>query len=377
MSNENSVLHKLLTQDLMDVMIRVALIAFVVVMCTQVVRPFINIILWSLILAIGLYPLQQNLARRFGGRQGRASTALVLVGLLLIGGPTVMLGTSFAERLHDLYSDFESNQLSIPTPNPAVAEWPLVGQQVYGAWSDAADNLPAYVEENKEQLAGLAKRGVTAAKSAAGGILLFLGALIIAGVIMAYGDSGKGAIRRILTRFAGPDRGPSLQVLTTQTVRSVATGVIGVAFIQALLLGLGFLMAGIPGAGILAALVMLVGILQLPALLISLPAIAYLWMAGDASTTLNIVFTVYLLIAGGVDNVLKPILLGRGVDAPMPVILIGALGGMVSAGIVGLFVGAVVLAVGYQVFMEWVDVGLEVSESGSADAAPTETPTQS
>ena len=130
MSNENSVLHKLLTQDLMDVMIRVALIAFVVVMCTQVVRPFINIILWSLILAIGLYPLQQILARRFGGRQGRASTALVLLGLLLIGGPTVMLGTSFAERLHLLYSDFESNQLSIPVPNPAVAEWPLVGKQV-------------------------------------------------------------------------------------------------------------------------------------------------------------------------------------------------------------------------------------------------------
>jgi predicted PurR-regulated permease PerM len=262
-------------------------------------------------------------------------------------------------------------------PNPAVAEWPLFGKQVYSAWSEAADNLPVYVQENKAELAALAKRGLSVARSAAGGILLFLGALIIAGVIMAYGDSGTGAIRRILTRFAGPDRGPGLQVLTTQTVRSVATGVIGVAFIQALLLGLGFLVAGIPGAGILAALVMLIGILQLPALLISLPAIAYLWMVGDASATVNIAFTVYLLIAGGVDNVLKPILLGRGVDAPMPVILIGALGGMVSAGIVGLFVGAVVLAVGYQVFMEWVEAGLKVSESGSSGAAPAETSTQS
>jgi predicted PurR-regulated permease PerM len=377
MSNDNSVLHKLLTQDLMDVMIRVALIAFVVVLCTRVISPFINIILWSLILAIGLYPLQQRLARRLGGRQGSASTALVLLGLLLIGGPTVMLGNSFAERLHHLYADFESNQLSIPVPNPAVAEWPLFGKQVYSAWSEAADNLPVYVQENKAELAALAKRGLSVARSAAGGILLFLGALIIAGVIMAYGDSGTGAIRRILTRFAGPDRSPGLQVLTTQTVRSVATGVIGVAFIQALLLGLGFLVAGIPGAGILAALVMLIGILQLPALLISLPAIAYLWMVGDASATVNIAFTVYLLIAGGVDNVLKPILLGRGVDAPMPVILIGALGGMVSAGIVGLFVGAVVLAVGYQVFMEWVEAGLKVSESGSSGAAPAETSTQS
>jgi len=152
-------------------------------------------------------------------------------------------------------------------------------------------------------------------------------------------------------------------------VRSVSSGVIGVAFIQSLLLGVGFLMAGIPAAGVLAFLVLLIGIVQLPAMLISLPAIAYLWWSGDASTTSNVVYTAYLLVAGMADNVLKPILLGRGVDAPMPVILLGALGGMVSSGIIGLFVGAVALAVGYQIFMEWVDSPGEAAtgDAGSGD----------
>jgi predicted PurR-regulated permease PerM len=153
------------------------------------------------------------------------------------------------------------------------------------------------------------------------------------------------------------------------TVRSVAAGVIGVAFIQALILGVGFIFAGVPWPGVLALVVMLVGIMQLPALIISLPVIAWLWTGGDASTTHSIVWTIYLLVGGMADNVLKPMLLGRGVDAPMPVILIGALGGMVSSGIVGLFVGAVLLAVGYQVFMDWVGAAEAVPGQSGNDSA--------
>jgi predicted PurR-regulated permease PerM len=134
----------------------------------------------------------------------------------------------------------------------------------------------------------------------------------------------------------------------------VASGVIGVAFIQALLMGTGFIMAGIPVPGVLVLICLIFGILQLPAAIISLPAIVYLWWSGDASAVSNIIFTIYLLVAGLADNVLKPLLLGRGVEAPMPVILMGAMGGMVSGGIIGMFIGAVVLAVGYRIFMDWV-----------------------
>jgi len=172
---------------------------------------------------------------------------------------------------------------------------------------------------------------------------------------MAYAESGSNAMRRVFIRLSDPARGPRMQKLATATVRSVAAGVIGVAFIQAILLGMGFLFAGIPAAGVLAFIVLFIGILQIPAILVSIPAVAWLWISGDGSTTANVLWTIYLLVAGMSDNVLKPLMLGRGVDAPMVVILIGALGGMVTGGFIGLFIGGVVLAVTYQLFMEWVD----------------------
>ncbi|HJW47500.1 MAG TPA: AI-2E family transporter, partial [Lysobacter sp.] len=194
---------------------------------------------------------------------------------------------------------------------------------------------------------------------------------------MVYAESGGRASERIMVRLTDPERGPRLLNLAIATVRSVAVGVVGVAFIQAILLGVGFLLAGIPGAGVLAMIVMFLGILQLPALLVSLPVVAYLWWAGgDSSTTMKVILSVYLVVAGMADNVLKPLLLGRGVDAPMLVVLIGAIGGMVTGGIVGLFVGAVLLALGYTIFMEWVESRADVAAPPPpADAVRTDTPT--
>jgi predicted PurR-regulated permease PerM len=326
--------------------------------------------LWALILAIALYPLHLKLVGKLGGKPGRAATVIVLVGLLLIGGPTVLIGESFASHLHSAYSNFEGGDLAITPPSEKVAEWPLVGKKVYAAWSSAAENLPAFIEEQRPQLVEFSKKVLKMAASTAGGVLTFLMALIIAGIMMAWGEPGSNAMRNIYVRFVGSVKGPRLQKLSVNTVRSVAIGVIGVAFIQALLLGLGFIFAGVPGAGPLAILVMVLGIVQLPAALVSIPVIIYLWVGGDASTTSNIIFTVYLLVAGLADNVLKPLLLGRGVDVPMPIVLLGALGGMVSAGIIGLFIGAILLSVGYKIFMDWVDEQSENQEAeGSASAS--------
>jgi predicted PurR-regulated permease PerM len=363
---DDSTVRKLLSRDFTDAVIRIGLLAFLVVMCMRVFAPFANLVLWALILAIALYPLHQRLAGRLKGRQGIAATLLVVAGILLIGVPTVMLGGSFASHVRDAYTAFENNSIAIKQPDPKVADWPLVGKRVYSTWSKAADNLPMFLEGYQAQLKNISKRVFSAAANMAGSLLLFVGALIIAGIMMAYGESGSIAMQRIFNRLAGTERGPRLQSLSVATVRSVASGVIGVAFIQALLLGIGFIMAGIPAAGVLALVVMLIGIVQLPAAIISLPAIAYLWWAGDASTTSNIFYSIYLIIAGMADNVLNPLLLGRGVDAPMPVILLGALGGMVSGGIIGMFIGAVLLAVGYQIFMEWVGNSEEGAGTGDA-----------
>lgn len=378
MDIDNAEFRKILFKDLLELFIRFGLIAFLVVMCVRIFAPFAGLMTWALILAVALYPAHRYLVNRLGGRQGSAATLLVVAGLLLIGTPTIMLGSSFAGHIHNAYTAFESHTISIRQPDPAVAEWPLVGKRVYAAWNSAATSLPDFLKEFEPQLKSFSKYVLSAAASTAGGVFMFLGSLIIAGIMMAYGEAGSRSMLSILNRLTGPIKGPRLHRLSTATIRSVATGVVGVAFIQALLLGIGFIMAGIPAAGVLAFVVLLIGILQLPALLVSLPVIGYLWWSGDASTMSNIMFTVYLLVAGFADNVLKPLLLGRGVDVPMPVVLIGALGGMVSAGIIGLFVGAAVLAVGYQVFMEWVaepergaDTTAAVETETLAEAPPT------
>lgn len=359
MQLDDSTLRKMLSKDFMEAVIRIGLVAALVIMCARVFAPFVHLVLWALFLAIACYPLHRRFAKYLGGRQGYAATLLVVAGLLLIGVPTVMLGGSFASHMHAGYTAFQNNTVTIPHPAPAIADWPVVGEQVYSTWSAAAEDLPAFLKENQAQLRNLARRALSAAAGTAGSVLLFLGAMVVAGIMMAYGEGGSQAMQRIFNRLAGSARGPRLQSLSTATVRSVATGVVGVAFIQALLLGAGFMMAGIPLPGVLALVVMIMAIAQLPAAIITLPAIAYLWISGDASTVSNIVYSIYLLVAGLADNVLKPLLLGRGVDAPMPIILIGALGGMVMSGIVGLFEGAVLLAVGYQIFMEWVGTGEE------------------
>ena len=358
MQADNAIIRKYLSQDLTEIMIRLGLIAFLVVMSVKIISPFMGLMMWALILAVTLYPLHQKIAKKLGGKQGRAATLLVLSGLLLIGIPTAMLGSSTADFMHEVHSAFENDTLAISPPAASVAEWPVVGEKLHAVWTLAANDLPALLEKMQPQLENFSKAILSFIAGTAGGIFQFLFALIISGIMMAFGQSGSNAMLKIIQRLSGRKHGDQLHKLSTATIRSVAMGVLGVAFIQALMLGLGFVWADIPAAGLLAIVVLVIGIAQLPPTLITIPVIAYLWWSGD-STLSNVIITIYLLAAGLSDNVLKPLLLGRGVDAPMPIILLGALGGMIAAGLIGLFVGAVLLALGYVIFMGWVNAEKE------------------
>ncbi|WP_456404053.1 AI-2E family transporter [Thiolapillus sp.] len=349
-------MRKNLSKDLTDIMIRLGLIAFLVYMSIRIFSPFMGLMLWAVILAVTLYPLHQKFANKLGGKQGLAATLIVLSGILLIGIPTMMLGASTADFVQDTYAVVEKGSFAIPAPSPKVAEWPLIGPKLHELWTLAANDPPALLKKMQPQLGGLTKAFMSFLAGIASGVFEFLFALIIAGIMMAFGQSGSAAMLRIARRLSGPDKGEGLYKLSTATIRSVSLGVIGVAFIQSLLLGVGFVWADVPAAGLLAIVVLIFGIAQLPAAVISLPVIAYVWWSGDSTMT-NIFLSIYLLVAGLADNVLKPLMLGRGVDAPMPIILLGALGGMVTGGLIGLFVGAVLLALGYVIFMEWVAEG--------------------
>jgi predicted PurR-regulated permease PerM len=343
-----------LSRRLLDVLIRAGLVFTLVVLCYKIFSPFVGLMAWAVILAVTLYPADQKLARKLGGRQGLAATLLTLAGVVLIVLPTALLMGALGDSMHDLVAGVRDNTLVIPAPKPSVAEWPVVGKKVHAAWTQAHDDLPALVKSLQPKLGELAKTALEAVASIAGAILMFLASFIVAGIIMAFGKSGAESAVEIFDRLMGTGRGVEFATLSTATIRAVALGVLGVAFIQAIVIGLTMMVAGIPFAGALALLLLVLGIAQVPALLVTLPVIAYVWASGSYGTTAAIVYSVLLFIGGMLDNVLKPLLLGRGVDAPMPVILLGALGGLATSGILGMFIGATLLALGYQIFMWWV-----------------------
>jgi len=338
---------------LLDVLIQAGLIAAMVVLCYQVFAPFLHLTVWAIILAVALYPLHQAIAARLGGRQGLSSTLIVLLGALLILAPTAVLLGLLGDSVHDLIQSVRANTLQVPPPPPGVAAWPIVGEKLHSLWSQASTDLPAAVQSQQPKIGDLARAALAFVAGIGGAFLKLVASFVIAAIIMAYGKAAIGASRAIFERVAAA-RGGDLADLATSTIRAVALGVIGVAVIQAILIGLMMLIAHVPLAGVAAAIVLVLGIAQVPAVIVTLPAIAYLWISGQYGTVAAIAYTIGLVLAGMADNVLKPLLLGRGVDAPMPVILLGALGGMAAGGILGMFVGATLLALGYQIFMRWV-----------------------
>ena len=345
--------EKALSHGLLDALIRAGLIAVLVIFCFRVFHPFLNLMLWSLILAVTLYPLHRMLMARMGNKDGRVATLLVLVSIAVLTVPVYLIGIALVDSLRDGVAMLKSGSFHVPPPADSVADWPIVGKKLHALWLQASIDLTSLAQQYAPQIkaGGLAMLGKMAGIGV--GLLIFLAALAIAGIFMAYGESGARSAEQIASRIFGRRRASQNVALCTATIRAVAQGVIGIAFIQMLLVGVAFVLMGVPAAGLLALVVLLLGILQIPATLVTIPVIAFVLLTQGVSVA-TIVFAVYTFVAGLADNVLKPMLLGRGVEVPMPVVLIGALGGMITNGIVGLFVGPVVLAVGYQLFWQWV-----------------------
>ena len=346
--------EKALSHGLLDVLIRAGLIAVLVVASWQVFHPFLDLMIWAVILAVTLYPLHARLKRRLGNKDGRAATLLVLISIALIMVPVYLLGLSLAASVGDAVEVARSGSIHVPPPADSVAEWPLVGERVHATLVAGIDRPDQPGSEVRA-----ADQGVQPDRARQDGRSRRRHPAVHRSPDHRRHPHG---LRRHRPTQRGGDRLAHLRTgawanivtLCTATIRAVAQGVIGIAFIQMLLVGIGFVLMGVPAAGVLSLIVLLLGIMQMPATLVTLPVIAFViaTMGVSAST---IIFSVYVFVAGLIDNVLKPLMLGRGVDVPMPVILIGALGGMVTDGIIGLFIGPVILAVGYQLFWLWVE----------------------
>jgi len=344
---------KSVSRGLLDVLIRGGLIAVLVIFSYRVFHPFMDLMLWSMILAVTLYPLQRMLRRKWGLKEGWTATIIVIFAIAVIMVPIYLLGVSLAASVEGGLATVRGGNLHVPPPSDSVAGWPLIGKPLHGYWEQAATDLTGLTQKFAPQIKAMSLALLTKVAGVAVGLLLFIVALILAGIFMAYGEGGHRSAVQAASRMFGPSKGEHVSELCTKTIRAVAQGVIGIAFIQMLLIGVGFVAYGVPAAALLALAVLLLGIAQIPATLITIPVIIYV-IATDGVSGATIIFSIYIFVAGLADNVLKPLLLGRGVDVPMPVILIGALGGMITSGIIGLFIGPVILAISWELFWEWV-----------------------
>ena len=338
-------------KNTVEAAIKLAFLALIVVWCFQIVRPFITLVVWGIVLAVALYPIAGWLSNKFGGKEKLATVTLTLSILLIILIPSYFLSSSMVEGAHHVSQGLQDGTLKVPPPTEIVASWPLVGESLYEYWKLASTNLEAAIAKVGPQLKGVINWLLGAAAGTGAGIVQFIISVIIAGVLMVNAKGGYNFTKALTMRLAG-QHGAEFAVIAAATVRSVAQGVLGVAVIQAILAGIGLLLMDVPLAGLWAFLVLFLAVIQLPPILVLLPIIFYVFSVAD--TTPAVIFTIWSILVSGSDAFLKPMFLGRGVDVPMLIILVGAIGGMMLSGIIGLFVGAVILALFYKLFMVWL-----------------------
>ena len=333
-----------------EIAIKLGLLAIVLYITYLIAKPFIGIVVWGIIIAVAVSPLINSLEKRFGSRKKViiGFTLAVIVALLI---PTYMLSDTVIKESNIVFHAMKEGNFTVPPPTEKVKEWPIVGEKVYTFWDNASHNLRATLEPFRDEIKKMAGSIFSALGSGFGTVFMFIGSFIIAAAFLIGRDNAVIFYHNILRRIVG-DKGDEWAVLTTLTIRSVVTGVIGVAVIQAVLALIGLILMGVPFAVLLALGIMFLTIIQVPALLIIGPVIVYVF--SQESGTAEIIFTIYMMIVGASDGVLKPLLMGRGVDIPMLVILIGAIGGMILMGMIGLFIGAVIFALAYKLFGLWI-----------------------
>ncbi len=345
---------KAFVNRVLEATIRIGLVILLLAWCFQIVRPFVIPVIWGMIIAVATYPGYSWLEKKLGARNVIAAVVITLLGLVLLIGPMVLLGGTLVESARGLAADMSNGTLSIPPPPGKVAEWPVIGTSVHGFWSLASTNIEAALGELGPYLKTAGAWLVSMAAGAGLGIIEFVFAIVIAGLLLANAQGGGKVIDAVATRLAG-ERGAEFADLAQDTVRSVARGILGVALIQSILAGLGFLAVGLPAAGLLAFICLLLAVVQIGVFPVIIPVVIHVFATAD--TTTAVIFLIWCVFVGLIDNALKPILLGRGARVPMVVIFVGAIGGFLASGIIGLFVGAVVLSLGYTLFLAWLNDG--------------------
>jgi len=340
-----------LTTTFVELAIRVGALGLVLYWTLILVSPFITIVIWSAVLTVALYPPFEWMALRLGGRRRLAAVLITILSLLVVIGPATWLALGLVESLRMISERIDLSTLALPAPPTAVKDWPLIGDYVYQFWDLASTNLEEAAAKIVPYLKPVGTSLLGIAADAGTGILKFFVGIIVAGFLFAPAPSIVGAVKKFLRRLT-PDRGEEFANLAGATIRAVSRGVIGISVLQALLAGIGLMIAGVPGASLITSAVLIFGIIQIGPTIILAPVVIWSWTAMEPAMAL--LFTAYMVPVNLLDNVLKPIVMGRGLKTPMLVILIGVLGGTLAYGITGLFLGPIILAVIWELLVVWI-----------------------
>jgi predicted PurR-regulated permease PerM len=335
----------------LEVSIHVGLVVLLTTACLMILRPFLPLVAWGSVIAIAVYPAYRWLRSILGGRGKLAAVIFAVLFLAILLVPVALLTETVIESIQALTAQVKDGNLGIPHPPASVGAWPIIGVPLYGLWNTASTNLTGLLKELAPQIRALVPGLLSVSAGIGLTALQFVLSILVAGALLANASGCAKATRSLASRLFG-ERGPEFEDLAASTIRSVTNGILGVAIIQTILAGLGFLVGGLPGAGLGTLIFLFAAVLQMGALVL-VPAVIY--MFAIAATTKAVLFLLWCIVVGLIDNVLKPMLLGRGVDVPIAVVFLGAIGGFLAIGIIGLFVGAIVLSVGYKLFLAWLE----------------------
>lgn len=357
--------------DLPQIVFATLIICGLLAAALWIVAPFAAALVWATTIVVATWPVLLKLQSWFGGRRGPAVAVLTIALLLLVVVPFLAgLGTLLKNREAIAAKVDGLRTASIPPPPPWVARVPLVGTHASDAWQSLAGGA---VKDLAAHAAPYAKQALNWLLSTVGSIgalfVQLLMTVIVAAVLYNLGDAAADRLRRFGRRLAG-DRGENVVVLAGSAIRGVALGVVVTAVGQTVLAGTGLAIAGVPFPGVLTVLALVLCIAQVGPILVLLPAI--IWLYGSGQTGWGTFLLVWSLPVVTLDNVVRPILIKKGADLPLLLIFTGVLGGLVSFGLIGLFVGPVVLAVGHTLLAAWIDAG---DAAAPADELKRPTPT--
>lgn len=338
------------TAPIVELALRLGALGLLLYVALTLIQPFIAVAIWSIVIAVALSPAYERLARWLGGRR-LAAALMTIASLLVIIGPATWLALGLIDSLRAISAELDFSALTLPAPPPAIKGWPLIGEPIYQFWDLASTNLRGALVKIAPHLKPLGTVLLRVAAETGTGTIKFFAALIVAGFLFAPAPRLVEAVRTFARRLLS-DRGEEFVALAGATIRAVSRGVIGISVLQALLAGIGLMVAGVPGASLLTSAVLILGIIQIGPSLVLVPLVIWSWFSMDTMAAL--LFTAYLVPVNLLDNILKPLVMGRGLQTPMLVILVGVIGGTLAYGITGLFLGPIVLAVIWELTATWV-----------------------